>query len=67
MQYMNTQIATAAEQQAVVVEEINRRICDLNEVADKSALEANETAQQGKRLISMGRALQDKVSKFELS
>lgn len=67
IQHMNTQIATAAEQQTVVVEEINRRICDLNEVADKSTQEVNETAHQSQALIILGASLEDKVSKFEIS
>lgn len=66
IQHMNIQIATAAEQQTVVVEEINRRICDLNEVADKSAEGANATAEQGHNLIALGHSLQEKVARFEL-
>ncbi len=66
IQHMNIQIATAAEQQTVVVEEINRRICDLNEVADKSAEGANATAEQGQDLISLGHSLQEKVARFQL-
>lgn len=67
IQSMNTQITTATAQQSIIVREITHRISDLSDLAEKSALEANNTAIQGDTLITMELSLREKVSKFDLS
>ncbi|QSX34147.1 HAMP domain-containing protein [Shewanella avicenniae] len=64
IQSMNQQIATAAEEQSVVAEEINRRVVQVNDIADETALASNETAEATERLAALGTQLKGAIARF---
>jgi methyl-accepting chemotaxis protein len=63
---MNLQIATAAEQQSSVAEEINRSVLNVRDVADQSAEAARETAVSTAELARLGNELQLLISRFKV-
>ncbi len=63
---MNTQIATAAEEQAQVAEEINRSIARISEIADRSAAGSEQTAQASESLARLAAQLQGVVAQFKV-
>lgn len=66
IQAMNQQIATAAEQQSSVAEEINRSVLSVRDVADQSAEAAQETAASTAELARLGNELQTLISRFKV-
>ena len=62
----NNQIATAAEQQTSVAEEISQNITRIRDVTDQSAASANQTASSSNELARLGSELQSLVSRFRL-
>ena len=66
IQAMNQQIATAAEQQSSVAEEINRSVLSVRDVADQSAEAARETAASTARLAQLGGELQTMIGRFKV-
>ncbi|MDY6978523.1 MAG: PAS domain-containing methyl-accepting chemotaxis protein, partial [Pseudomonadota bacterium] len=50
---MNTQIASAAEEQSAVAEEVNRNIININQVSQETADGARVTAESSQRLSDM--------------
>jgi methyl-accepting chemotaxis protein len=64
---MNLQIASAAEEQSSVAEEINRNIVNINEVATSSTEAANETLQTSQSLAELATELQTVVNQFKLA
>lgn len=66
IQAMNLQIATAAEQQSSVAEEINRSVLSVHDVADQSAEAARETAASTARLAQLGSELQTMIGRFKV-
>ena len=66
IQAMGMQIATAAEQQSLVAEEINRNVVNVNNVADQSAAAVEETAASSLELARLGQALHNLVMRFKL-
>ncbi|KJH80890.1 methyl-accepting chemotaxis protein [Stutzerimonas stutzeri] len=66
IQAMNLQIATAAEQQSSVAEEINRSVLSVRDVADRSAEAAQETATSTAELAHLGNELQTLISRFKV-
>ncbi len=66
IQGMNMQIATAAEQQSAVAEEINRSVLNVRDIADQSASAAEETAASTIELARLGNELQTQVSRFRV-
>nr|WP_181295386.1 methyl-accepting chemotaxis protein [Pseudomonas sp. Q2-TVG4-2] len=66
IQAMNLQIATAAEQQSSVAEEINRSVLSVRDVADQSAEAARETATSTAELARLGNELQMLISRFRV-
>jgi methyl-accepting chemotaxis protein len=66
IQAMNQQIATAAEQQSSVAEEINRSILNVRDVADQSASATEETAASSIELARLGNELQVLIGRFRL-
>lgn len=64
---MNTQIASAAEEQSVVAEEINRSVSRIAEIADDSASGADQTRQTGLQLAGLADELQQRVSAFRIA
>lgn len=63
---MNTQIATAAEEQTAVAEEINLNITTITQIADQSAEGARNTAQISEELVSLAAQLEEMVKRFKL-
>lgn len=63
---MSDQIATAAEEQSSVAEEMNKNIVRINGMAIDNAERAEETARSGKNLTELSSKLQGLVSKFSV-
>lgn len=66
IQSMGMQIATAAEQQSLVAEEINRNVVNVNSVADQSAAAVEETAASSLELARLGQELNSLVMRFKI-
>ncbi len=63
---MNTQIATAAEEQSAVAEEINRNITTISRIADTTSTEATQTSQISEELVHLAAELNRLVGQFKL-
>ena len=63
---MNTQIATAAEQQTAVAEEVNRNINTIAAAADNTAEGARQNAQVSEALVNYAHQLEGLVKRFRL-
>jgi methyl-accepting chemotaxis protein len=63
---LNTEMATAAEEQSYVSEEINRNITDITQIADSTADEAAQTTRVSENLVRLANQLEDLVQKFKL-
>lgn len=66
IQAMGAQIATAAEEQSLVAEEINRNVVNVNSAADQSSAAAEETAASSIELARLGQNLHNLVSRFKI-
>jgi len=66
IQAMNQQIATAAEEQSAVAEEINRSVLNVRDVAEQSAAASEETAASSVELARLGAQLQTLLGRFRL-
>lgn len=66
IQAMNMQIATAAEEQSSVAEEINRSVLNVRDVADQSAAAAEETAASTVELARLGNELNLLIGRFKV-
>lgn len=66
IQLMNHQIATAAEQQIVVAEEINRSVLNVRDISEQTAGASDETAASSVELARLGNELQVMVSHFRI-
>ena len=64
---MSTQIAAAAEQQALVTTEIDKNITNISEIADDTADGAEQTASRSKALKDLSDHLQQLVSRFKVA
>ncbi|MDR9467497.1 methyl-accepting chemotaxis protein [Marinospirillum sp.] len=62
---MNEQIASAAEEQSSVADEINRNIININEVAEQTAVGADQTNTAGQQLAELASNLQSLVNRFK--
>lgn len=63
---MNTQIASAAEEQSAVAEEINKNINNISQVAEQSATGAEQTAAASEQLARLAEQLQTTVTRFKV-
>ncbi len=63
---MNMQIATAAEEQSGVAEEINRNVVEISHVAEQSADGAQQTAQASGELSNLAQNLQGLIGQFRI-
>jgi methyl-accepting chemotaxis protein len=63
---MNTQIATAAEEQSSVAEEINRNIISVSDLGNQTAAGANQTSISSEELSRLATDLQSLVSQFKV-
>lgn len=66
IQAMGAQIATAAEEQSLVAEEINRNVVNVNSAADQLSAAAEETAASSIELARLGQNLHNLVSRFKI-
>lgn len=64
---MNAQIATAAEEQSTVAEEINQNFARITESASSSSRGAREITEASRSLEILAQSLQDNVSKFRMN
>ncbi|WP_312243852.1 methyl-accepting chemotaxis protein [Stutzerimonas nitrititolerans] len=62
---MNTQIASAAEQQSAVSDEISQNVVNINQVADRVTESASQTAQASSQLAHLAAGLQSLVGQFK--
>ncbi|WJG10357.1 methyl-accepting chemotaxis protein [Aliiglaciecola sp. LCG003] len=63
---MNTQIATAAEEQSAVAKEVNRNILNISEISKLSVVGANQAAIASDELAKLAAELQDMVNQFKV-
>jgi len=63
---MNMQIASAAEQQSSVADEINKNIFSINDIAEESASSANDTLKSSQEMAVLASDLQLMVSRFKV-
>lgn len=63
---MNTQIASAAEEQNSVVEDINRNLTSINDIAVQTSAGAEQTAMTSQELARLAELLQDQVQSFKM-
>ncbi len=63
----NTQIASAAEQQAVVAEDINQKIISINTVAEDTSEAAQQNAENSEQLAELAEQMNATVAQFKLS
>ncbi len=63
---MNTQIATAAEEQNAVTEDINRNVVDISSVADNMANSASQIEAASSNLAELAASLQQQVDQFRI-
>ncbi|WP_226476749.1 methyl-accepting chemotaxis protein [Pseudomonas sp. MWU16-30323] len=66
IQAMNQQIATAAEQQSAVAEEINRSVLNVRDVSEQTSAASEETAASSAELARLGVYLQSLVGRFKV-
>jgi methyl-accepting chemotaxis protein len=64
---MNTVIATAAEEQSSVTDEINRNIVRISEIATQNSIGAKDTSLASEQLASLATELRNKVCQFKIS
>lgn len=63
---MNTQIATAAEEQSSVAEEINRNVVNISDIVDRTAEGAGQTSIASEELAKLAGDLQHLVNQFKV-
>ena len=63
---MNTHIASAAEEQSSVAEELNRNFTSISEVSDMNASAVNQISASSEELSRMATSLQQMVARFEI-
>lgn len=63
---MNTQIATAAEEQSAVTDEINQSVTSVNDISGKTAESADRTATSSDNLSQIASSLEGLVRQFRI-
>ena len=66
VQAMTQQIATAAEEQSSVADEVNRSVLNVREIADQTATASAQTSQASADLARLGQDLQAQVQHFHV-
>ena len=65
MSDINAQIATAAEEQSAVAEEINQNIIKIKDIGTDNTEVANTTAEEGVNMLQVSEILSDSVKRFK--
>lgn len=63
---MNTQIASAAEEQSTVAEEVNRNVTAISDLSRQTAEGSHQTARASSELAQMATALQKLIGRFKV-
>ncbi|MCG5514445.1 methyl-accepting chemotaxis protein [Ectothiorhodospira shaposhnikovii] len=63
---MNAQIASAAEEQSAVAEEVNRNVININEGVEQTAAGADQITAASEELARLAADLQDRVGRFKV-
>jgi len=63
---MNAQIASAAEEQSVVAEEINRNVVNITQITTETATAAHATTETSGNLAGLAMDLQGQIGQFKL-
>ena len=63
---MSAQIATAAEEQTSVNEEINRNVVNISTISDNTSQEAANTSSASTELAALASELKNQVSQFKV-
>ncbi|BBL69538.1 methyl-accepting chemotaxis protein [Methylogaea oryzae] len=63
---MNTQIATAAEEQSITADEINRSVVSISEISHDTAQAASQTASSSEQLAELATHLRGQVTRFRI-
>ena len=63
---MNTQIASAAEEQGVVANEINRSVVNIADISKKTAQGSSNSAESSRTLATLGEEMHGLVKQFKL-
>jgi len=66
MDEMSASIASAANEQLVVAEDVNRGIVNISQVADHTADGAGETTSAAEKMAALTAQLQDASAKFKV-
>ncbi len=61
---MNTQIATASEEQSAVTEEINKNIITISEISNQTALGAQQSSEATLDLARLAESMQQEVARY---
>ncbi|MDC0609204.1 methyl-accepting chemotaxis protein [Vibrio sp.] len=64
---MNTQIATAAEEQTSVTEEINQNITAISDISNETAAGAEQSTRATEELASLSETLRNEISAYKLA
>lgn len=63
---MNTQVATATEEQTVVANEINEKVVDINNIAVDVTTNASQAGEMAERLNTISEEIKEELSNFKL-
>jgi len=63
---MNAQIATAAEEQSAVADEINRNVVAIHDISTRTTEEVQKTADSSQMMLQVARQLQSLVNEFKV-
>jgi methyl-accepting chemotaxis protein len=63
---MNTHIASAAEEQTAVADEINRNISNISHISEQNATGAGQTSAASGELAELANSLQEMMSRFKV-
>lgn len=63
---MNTQIATAAEEQSSVTEEINKNILSISDISDQTAAGAEQSSAATSELANLAESMQQEIERYKI-
>jgi methyl-accepting chemotaxis protein len=63
---LNTQVATATEEQSVVVNEINKHVHAISDSSESSVATSEEMANSSESLSNMAKSLDSLVARFKI-